>query len=400
MQSAAETQQPELFDTIADLIHSDLCLSPEVPASQVVDLFNEHPLLDGAVVVDGLDGQHVGLVTRGRFMSRLRGKFGYALFEKRPLAEHVEYDCLIVESDTAPVEVINLATRRPAHQIYDDIVVVQGGHYKGLVSMRMLMAHSKDLLATSFAEVSALEQKAQRLEEINRLQNEFVANMTHELRTPLNTIIGIARIALKDEELSDTRRRDLEVMLRRGSDLLGIVNDMLDLYKIESGEMDPVVEDFDLHELLEDLAGSFAYLLQGRPIELRSDFATAPPRFSTDVVMVKRILTNLLSNAVKFTETGSITLHAAEEGALLRITVRDTGIGISKTDQERLFQKFSQLEAAATKRHGGTGLGLAIVRQLLDLLGGTAHWRANPARGARSAFAFRANEATWRNTCR
>ncbi|MCB0220880.1 MAG: hypothetical protein KDH09_14360 [Chrysiogenetes bacterium] len=378
MQTATSIQ-PDKFESIADLIHSDLCLSPHVPAGQVVDLFNEHSLLD-AVAVEYED--RVGLVTRGRFMSRLRGKFGYALFEKRPVAEHVEFDCLVVESRTEPVEVISLATRRPAHRIYDDIIVLTEGAYRGLVSMRMLMAHSKDLLATSFAEVSALEEKARRLEEINRLQQEFVANMTHELRTPLNTIIGISRLALKDPELSAHRQRDLEVMLRRGMDLLGIVNDMLDLYKIESGEMTPVIEEFDLHELLEDLAGSFAYLLENRPVELRSDFGGAPRMLSTDPVMLKRVLTNLLSNAVKFTEEGSVSLIASAHNGHVLIEVRDTGMGIKREDRERLFKKFSQLEAAATKRHGGTGLGLAIVQQLSEMLGGSVRLESEYGQGS------------------
>ena len=294
-----------------------------------------------------------------------------------------EGDGFVYLSDLSPWDTFR--TLHPWYELADpdiDIIVLTEGAYRGLVSMRMLMAHSKDLLATSFAEVSALEEKARRLEEINRLQQEFVANMTHELRTPLNTIIGISRLALKDPELSAHRQRDLEVMLRRGMDLLGIVNDMLDLYKIESGEMTPVIEEFDLHELLEDLAGSFAYLLENRPVELLSDFVGSPRMLSTDPVMLKRVLTNLLSNAVKFTEEGSVSLIASAHNGHVLIEVRDTGMGIKREDRERLFKKFSQLEAAATKRHGGTGLGLAIVQQLSEMLGGSVRLESEYGQGS------------------
>lgn len=353
---------------IADLIHTDHHVHPDTPAGEVADLFDRNPLLDGVVVV--LDGRPA-LLARSSFMTRLRGKFGYALFQKRPVSWHAETDCLIVESHADPVDVVQLATQRSADRIYDDIVVVENGRYLGLVSMRFLMTHSKDLLAQSIADVAFLEERARNLEQINRQQREFVANMTHELRAPLNTMIGMAQLLVDDADLPDSARRQAAAMGCRGVDLLGIVNDMLDFYKLEAGAMEAAVEAVDLRELFEEAIESARFLVKSdKVLDVRAELGPLPDTFLTDPVFLRRILTNLLSNAVKFTESGGVTLLAeqTEHGIYIRVT--DTGIGMKPEDLERIFAQFTQLESTRTKHHGGTGLGLTIVKSLVELLGG------------------------------
>ncbi len=352
---------------IGDLIHSVQCVDAGMPAGKVAEIFGAKPLLDGLAVVDG---EKVGALSRARFLGRLHGKFGYALYEKRPVREHVEYDWLTVDVQASPIDVVTAATQRPADRIYDDILVLEGGSFRGLVSMRLLMAHSKELLASSMSQITALEERNENLKEINRLQQEFVANMTHELRTPLNTMLSVARLLLKDTQLSPAWHKDVTVLHRRALDLLAIVNDMLDSYKLEAGEMKPDWENMEIGHVAVDVLDSLDYLASAKGIALETDLSGSSLSFSTDPLFFKRILTNLVSNAIKFTDRGSVSVRVACSPDRLELVVQDTGVGIEEEDIPRLFKKFTQLESAKTKQHGGTGLGLAIVDGLVGLLGG------------------------------
>ncbi|HEY3253313.1 MAG TPA: ATP-binding protein, partial [Polyangiaceae bacterium] len=158
--------------------------------------------------------------------------------------------------------------------------------------------------------------------------------------------------------------------LTRGRDLLGIVNNFLEMHRIEAGDVDPFVEPVELRALLDDCLDAASYLVDGRPIELHREYQDLPRQIVTDPVLLRRVLTNLLSNAVKFTDCGSVTLLAHGQDSELTIRVRDTGLGIRSEDLPNLFRKFGQLSATKTKRHAGTGLGLAIVKNLVELLGG------------------------------
>lgn len=179
-----------------------------------------------------------------------------------------------------------------------------------------------------------------------------------------------------DEGLPESRRKDVEMLLSRGRDLLGLVNNMLELHRIESGDVKPSIEVTELIPLLSDCVDAARYLVSGRDVTIESRFISLPERASTDPVLLRRIVTNLLSNAAKFTEHGNVTLSAEARGAVLVIEVSDTGPGIAEQDLPRLFRKFVQLEATKTKRHAGTGLGLALVRDLVTMLQGTVTVRS------------------------
>jgi signal transduction histidine kinase len=379
MPTTAPTQAPAASGVarIADLITHRLSVKAEASIPEVVRLLETHPEADSVAI---LDGSAVKVVVRHRMFLHLGRRFGYSLYENRPIGLLAE-EGSTVEAAADPFEVIHLATQREAGRIYDDILVLEGGRYLGSVSIRSLLVHHKDLLARSMSELSLLDEERRRLEEINRIQSEFVANMTHELRTPLNTMLGIASLILGDEAIGDTHRRSLFLLTARGQELLGIINNMLDLSKLESGAMAPVCEPVDVELLLSELAESAEALASGKPLRVHVNFRSLPRTFPTDPIYLRRIVMNLLSNAVKFTDAGTVTLAAQGEPGQLTVWVEDTGVGIRQEDFPRLFRKFSQLESSRTKRHKGTGLGLAIAKGLVDQLGGGLAVDSHPGVG-------------------
>jgi signal transduction histidine kinase len=352
---------------ISDLIASRLSVGSDTPIARVVKLFETHADVDAIAV---LEAGRARLVCRSRFFLQLGRRFGYSLYENRPIGLLAE-EGSTVDADADPLEVITLATQRDSGRVYDDILVLRDGRFLGTVSMRSLLVHHKHLLATSMAELALLDERNRRLEELSRIQSEFVANMTHELRSPLNTMLGIASLLLGDDALPEAHRRQLFLLVARGQELLGVVSNILDLARLESGAASPLPEEVDVGAVLEEVAESAEHLLPGKLVNLKIAFRALPRTFVTDPVSLRRIVTNLLSNAVKFTDAGTVTLSAEGQGRWLLLRVSDTGIGIREEDLPRLFKKFSQLESTKTKRHKGSGLGLAIVKALVDQLGGT-----------------------------
>ena len=354
---------------IGDLAYTREHVWADTEVREVAALFELTSDLDAVAVV--AEEGDFGLVVRARLTSELGRQFGYALYSRKPIRMLAERNVLSCDVREDPVLVITQAVHREPQRIYDDILLTDQGCYYGLVSMRLLMAHSKNLLIRSMDEVGELEERNRRLDALNRLQREFVANMTHELRAPLNTMLGVANLLASEPGMPEARRRDVNMLLGRGRDLLGIVNNFLEMHRIDAGEVEPLFEATDLRSVLDDCLDAAGYLVAERPIRLVPAYHDLRARPRTDAVLLRRVLTNLLSNAVKFTDSGTVTLSARCQGPTLAISVRDTGSGIREEDQALLFRKFAQLESTKTKRHAGTGLGLAIVKDLVTLLGGT-----------------------------
>jgi signal transduction histidine kinase len=217
------------------------------------------------------------------------------------------------------------------------------------------------------------------LYESNRIKSEFLANVTHELRTPLISIIGFAEL-LRDaweDPKADRKRlaRYTGNILTSGRSLLEIINDLLDVAKIEAGEMELHVTEFSPARLGHDLIDFVQPLADKRNLELSALIDDDLPTCHSDSGKIKQILYNLLSNAIKFTPTGgaiSLAMENAGDGAI-RLIVSDSGPGIPEEQLETIFEKFRQLDASKTREHEGTGLGLAITRDLVTLLGGKVH---------------------------
>ena len=221
------------------------------------------------------------------------------------------------------------------------------------------------------------QQLIKDLREIDQLKSQFLANMSHELRTPLNSIIGFSRVILKgiDGPVTDLQQQDLTAIYNSGQHLLGLINDVLDLARIEAGKMELNFEEVHLAEMTTSVMSTAKGLVKEKPIQLLQRVPADMPAVRGDTMRVRQVLLNLISNASKFTEEGSITVQShIQEGPTGKmealINVIDTGPGISMEDQEKLFKAFSQVDGSATRKSGGSGLGLSICANLVQLQGG------------------------------
>ncbi|MDP2272498.1 MAG: ATP-binding protein [Archangium sp.] len=246
-------------------------------------------------------------------------------------------------------------------------------------------------LVLAFVVLALLFERTRRsgLEEAARLaqtKTNFLANVSHELRTPMNGVLGLTDLLLQSE-LTFEQREHLELLQRSGRSLVVLLNDLLDMSKVEAGKMELDPTDFDLLRQLEDLRALHEPVALGRGLRLSLEVPALPRAMRGDALRLRQVLNNLLNNAIKFTPKGSITLTVkqAAEG-LFEFRVTDTGIGIAKDVLPRLFSAFAQAEAGITRRYGGTGLGLALSRELVALLGGSLEVASEPGKGTTLRF--------------
>jgi signal transduction histidine kinase len=252
--------------------------------------------------------------------------------------------------------------------------------------LRKLMSMQEDLRGVKGDLENKVDELARAnlaLYESNRLKSDFLATVSHELRTPLNSILGFSEVLRSAPGLSDKQGRWVGNIHSSGEQLLNLINDILDLAKIEAGKMEVRLTEFSIYDVCEGLLTMFRPLAEKKNIDLRGVFAPGIPLLRQDVVKFRQILSNLLSNAIKFTpEGGRVVLKADADGPEVVLTVTDTGVGIAAEEQETIFEKFRQAGSALTREHAGTGLGLSIVRELAKLLGGSVALRSELGRGS------------------
>jgi signal transduction histidine kinase len=239
-----------------------------------------------------------------------------------------------------------------------------------------------------------LEQQNMAIQEANRLKTEFVSMVSHELRTPLTSIQGYAELMLEDGQLAEEQRESLTIVKNNSDRLLGLINELLDLSRMEAGRLDLHRTSLDLANLIPEVASSLRPLIETKRQRLSVHLGEALPAVWADQDRVTQILTNLISNAHKYTlAEGSITVAARRDDGFVRVDVSDTGIGLSPEDQAQLFTKFFRAHDRLPQAGGGTGLGLVITRLLVELHGGRITVSSAPGQGSTFSFSLPALEA-------
>ncbi|MGI4804437.1 MAG: ATP-binding protein, partial [Janthinobacterium lividum] len=233
-----------------------------------------------------------------------------------------------------------------------------------------------------------IRQKAEELERSTQYKTEFMANMSHELRTPLNSILLLSRYLSENDEanLTEEQVESANVILSSGRGLLNLIDEILDLSKIEAGKMEAVYEVITFDEIVAEMQGLFAPIAREKKLllEIKAD-PQLPETIETDKTRLEQILKNLLSNALKFTAKGEVSLKILleENGKYIRFEVADSGIGISAADQQQIFEPFKQADGSTRRNFGGTGLGLSISRSLAELLQGEITVQSEPGKGSK-----------------
>jgi signal transduction histidine kinase len=231
-----------------------------------------------------------------------------------------------------------------------------------------------------------IQEKSRQLAEASQHKSQFLANMSHELRTPLNAIIGVSEMLREDAEAAKQDTEPLDRVLGAGRHLLALINDILDLSKIEAGRMELQLEDFALAPLIDGVVKTIEPLAAKNENRVAVNCGGAIGRLRADQMRLRQALLNLMSNANKFTERGTISVdarHGQENGRdWITIAVADTGIGMTPEQMGKLFQEFSQADASTTRKYGGTGLGLAISKRFCEMMGGDITVESEPGKGS------------------
>src|SRR5437660_10876208 len=246
-------------------------------------------------------------------------------------------------------------------------------------------AHLFHLATEQTARLGAVNAELQRA---NQHKSEFLANMSHELRTPLNSILGFSQLLLEGDGgiLTRDQRQDVDIIAQNGQHLLVLINDLLDISKLEAGKAQLHRGEVEVEPLISECVESVSSLAKNKKLELTASVSAEVGRVFADGPKLKQVLLNLLGNAIKFTETGSVRVTAERQGAELRISVRDTGIGVPPEDAERIFESFQQGQSGISGKYQGTGLGLAISRRLVEMHGGRIWVKSAPGQGSTVTF--------------
>lgn len=295
--------------------------------------------------------------------------------ELKAANEELEQQSHILKESQAHLEVQQAELEQTNEQLAE-----QG---QALVDQRDALDRNNEEL--NIAQVE-LEARAEELQRSSKYKSEFLANMSHELRTPLNSSLILAKLLAENptENLTAEQVKFAESIYSAGNDLLNLINDILDISKVEAGKLDMRPETTSVARLVEGLRGMFQPMAADKKLDFQVELqAGAPTLLFTDRQRLEQVLKNLLSNAIKFTERGSVSLTVSRQpGEGITFTVRDTGIGIAEEHQESIFEAFRQADGTTNRRYGGTGLGLSISRDLAKLLGGSITVTSAPEQGS------------------
>ncbi len=390
--AVSSTDMREALGAVADTLLRELA-----PAEAVTFFLADEV---GALSAEAAVGYGRDFVARGVRLKQGEGLAGAAALAGQSLLVHDAHQ------GAGPAGSVDSRTRAAMA-----VPLLSGGQTVGVIMVEsaqpgVFSQNEIGLLEGASSTLTAVIQNARLLEEISRtnaqlreldmLKSQFLANMSHELRTPLNSIIGFSRVILKgiDGPLTDLQEQDLTTIYNSGQHLLGLINNILDLSKIEAGKMEIQPEYMDAEETIDTVISTSRGLVKDRPVEIIRDVEDGLPEIYGDPMRVRQVLLNLASNAAKFTQEGSITVRARRkpynpetgEPPRVQFDVADTGIGISPTDMSKLFQAFSQVDGSTTRQVGGTGLGLTISQEFVEMMGGRIWVESEVGKG--STFSF------------
>jgi hypothetical protein len=271
--------------------------------------------------------------------------------------------------------------RKDGTRFWADVVITAVRNEQGeLVGFTKI---TRDL--TERRHMEELSAEKTKLQAASALKSEFLAKMSHELRTPLNSIIGYTELVATDDRLAldDLNRSNLDTVLRNARHLLALINEVLDLSKIEAGQTTINPLEFDPRQVVEGAAAATRTFAEQKGVALSVHVEPGVGTVAQDELKVRQIVLNMLSNAVKFTQQGQVDVTLAPHGeGAWRVTVRDTGIGVAPEHHDLIFQEFRQVDNGYSREHGGTGLGLPISRKLAELLGGTLTMESTLGKGS------------------
>ena len=335
---------------------------------------------ESAVALLGLMSEAIGIAVRS---ARYRGELQKLLEETQRQSEELAAQSEELRVSNEELEEQSRALKEQQSRLENQAAELEQINQNLEEQSNELEQQRDGLLAAN----EAVALKALELEQASRYKSEFLANMSHELRTPLNSLLILSKLIADNPQnnLSDEQVRYAKTIYGSGNDLLLLINDILDLSKIEAGQVEIKPETFDLGRFVESMRRTFEPVAQTKALEFHVSLdAQCPETLTTDRQRLEQIVKNLLSNAFKFTEAGSVELRLESlPNGEIAVSVSDTGIGISPEQQARVFEAFRQADGTINRRYGGTGLGLSISRELARLLGGAVALQSEPGRGSK-----------------
>ncbi|WP_417490724.1 ATP-binding protein [Maricaulis sp.] len=363
---------------VRDVLVDAPIIQSQTRGAEVYEMLSEDEDLLVLAVVEG--GKPVGLVSRDQFFLKMADRHGRALFSRRPITFVMNKTPLIVEASTPLAELNALIVRDRPSALMEGFIAVRDGELVGVGTALALFSAIAHESVQRTQKLSALAEQLGRArieaQAASRAKSEFLATMSHEIRTPLNGVLGISQILMStplDEEQAEYAR----VINDSGQVLMRLLNDILDLSKIEAGRMSLDPQPSSPAKLADDVKRLWCVPARNKQIELAITVQADDQRlFNADQMRLKQLLNNLVGNALKFTETGSIRVDILfidlnRNRSAMRVEVHDTGCGIPLSAQSSLFQSFTQADTDTKRSHRGTGLGLAICQRLVELMGGS-----------------------------
>ena len=360
---------------LTSLIKAPLCFEASTLVKDVTVILEKSPPMTSMAIFDG--DRFLGLLMKHAMDRKIASLFGVPLYYSRPISMLLDGTGLTVPSHTNLEEVARKATGRSPLEVYDDVAVVDGKQFLGVVSVQSIL----NALA---------ERQIESAHQVARARMDFLARMSHEIRTPMNAILGVADL-LQETTLSTEQEEYVQIFHSAGNILLNVVNDVLDLSKIEAGQVRLESIYVDLDDLIRDITSLTRLNADKKGLQFFLDIPESgfQPVMS-DPTRIRQILLNLTGNAVKFTETGQITLTVQRVGtsSSIHFAVSDTGPGIREDKLHAIFQPFQQAENSTSRHYGGTGLGLPISSNLVGAMGGKLQVESTPGRGSRFFFSL------------